>query len=32
MIRTFSKDYQSTLKKSGVSGLNEALAAKLAQK
>tara|TARA_R110001583_G_scaffold49654_1_gene155439 strand:+ start:3493 stop:4068 length:576 start_codon:yes stop_codon:yes gene_type:complete len=32
MIRTFSKDYQSTLKKSGVSGLNVALAAKLAQK
>ena len=31
MIRTFSKDYQSTLKKSGVSGLNEALTAKLAQ-
>ncbi|AZG74936.1 phospholipid-binding protein MlaC [Shewanella livingstonensis] len=32
MIRTFSKDYQSTLKKSGVTGLNEALAAKSAQK
>ena len=31
MIRTFSNDYKSTLKKSGVSGLNEALAAKLAQ-
>ena len=31
MIRTFSKDYQSTLKRSGVSGLNEALTAKLAQ-
>ncbi|WP_137224865.1 phospholipid-binding protein MlaC [Shewanella sp. MEBiC00475] len=31
MIRTFSNDYQSTLKKSGVSGLNEALTAKLAQ-
>ncbi|MBB1361751.1 MULTISPECIES: phospholipid-binding protein MlaC [unclassified Shewanella] len=32
MIRTFSNDYKSTLKKSGVTGLNEALAAKLAQK
>ncbi|GGP75314.1 MlaC/ttg2D family ABC transporter substrate-binding protein [Shewanella ulleungensis] len=32
MIRTFSNDYKSTLKKSGVSGLNEALATKLAQK
>lgn len=32
MIRTISNDYKSTLKKSGVSGLNEALAAKLAQK
>jgi len=29
MNRTFSNDYKSTLKKSGVSGLNEALAAKL---
>jgi phospholipid transport system substrate-binding protein len=32
MIRTFSNDYKSTLKKSGVTGLNEALAAKSAQK
>ncbi|WP_392342769.1 phospholipid-binding protein MlaC [uncultured Shewanella sp.] len=32
MIRTFSNDYKSTLKKSGVTGLNEALAAKLAKK
>jgi phospholipid transport system substrate-binding protein len=32
MIRTFSNDYKSTLKKGGVTGLNEALAAKLAQK
>jgi phospholipid transport system substrate-binding protein len=32
MIRTFSNDYRRTLKQSGVSGLNEALAAKLAQK
>lgn len=31
MIRTFSNDYQSTLKKSGVAGLNEALTTKLAQ-
>jgi len=32
MIRTFSHDYQRTLKQSGVSGLNEALVAKSAQK
>ena len=29
MIRSFSNDYQSTLKKSGVSGLNSALTSKL---
>lgn len=31
MIRTFSNDYQSTLKKSGVSGLNEVLTSQLTQ-
>lgn len=31
MIRSFSNDYQSTLRKGGVSELNTALAAKLAQ-
>lgn len=32
MIRTFSNDYQSTLKKSGVAGLNDTLTTQLAQK
>lgn len=31
MIRSFSNDYQSTLRKSGVSGLNTALSAKLVE-